>query len=102
MQNNLNPDGSPKDITRDSGAIYRVGADGQAIRLTPREFGITNTMAWTADGHFLTADTLRNEIDAYDLRMREKWKPQFGLRRQWRLATSETLRLGGREVCGGK
>jgi sugar lactone lactonase YvrE len=68
MQNNLNPDGSPKDMTRDSGAIHRVGCDGQTIRLTPREFGITNTMAWTGDGRFLAADTLRNEIYTYDLR----------------------------------
>ena len=68
MQNNLGPDGSPKDMTRDSGAIYRVGRDGQTIRLTPREFGITNTMAWTRDGRFLTADTRRNEIYAFDLR----------------------------------
>jgi sugar lactone lactonase YvrE len=62
MQNNLNPDGSPKDMTRDSGAIDRVRYG------PPREFGIANTMAWTGDGRFLTADTLRNEIYAYDLR----------------------------------
>lgn len=66
MQNNLNPDGSPRDMDRHSGAIYRVTRDGEVTRLTPREFGITNTMAWTGDGRFLTADTLRNEIYAYD------------------------------------
>ncbi len=66
MQNNLHPDGSPKEMTRDSGAIYRVDRDGNVSRLTPREFGVTNTMAWTGDGHFLTADTMRNEIYAYD------------------------------------
>jgi sugar lactone lactonase YvrE len=37
-------------------------------QLTPREFGITNTMAWTDDWRFLTADTTRNAIYAYDLR----------------------------------
>ena len=37
------------------------------IQLTLREFEITNTMAWTADGRFLTADTARNMIYAYDL-----------------------------------
>jgi sugar lactone lactonase YvrE len=67
MQNNLRPDGSPKEMTRDSGALYRVEPDGKVIQLTLREFGITNTMAWTADGRFLTADTARNMIYAYDL-----------------------------------
>ena len=68
MQNNLHPDGSPKEMNRNSGAIYRVARDGRVERLTPREFGIANTMAWTADGRFLTADTTRNEIYAYDFR----------------------------------
>jgi len=64
MQNNLNPDGSPKEITRDSGAIYRIDREARVTQLTPREFGIANTMAWTDDGLFLTADTLRNAIYA--------------------------------------
>jgi sugar lactone lactonase YvrE len=68
MQNNLNPDGSPKDISRSSGAIYRVAPDGRTTQLTPREFGITNTLAWTTDGRLLSADTTRNEIYAYDVR----------------------------------
>ena len=42
-------------------------AQGKVTQLTPREFGITNTMGWTRDGRFLTADTLRNEIYAYDV-----------------------------------
>jgi len=68
MQNNLHPDGAPKSMTRDSGAIYRIDVDGRVSQLTPREFGITNTMAWTDDARFLTADTTRNAIYAYDLR----------------------------------
>jgi sugar lactone lactonase YvrE len=68
MQNNLNPDGSPKEIDRDSGAIYRVDREGRVTQLTPREFGIANTLAWTGDGRFITADTLRNAIYAYDFR----------------------------------
>jgi sugar lactone lactonase YvrE len=68
MQNNLHADGSPKNIDRDSGAIYRVDRGGRVTQLTPREFGIANTMAWTDDGLFLTADTLQNGIYAYDLR----------------------------------
>src|SRR5580704_5410985 len=67
MQNNLHTDGSPKAMSRSSGAIYRVDQDGYVSQLTPREFGITNTMAWTTDGRFLTADTKLNEIYAYDL-----------------------------------
>jgi hypothetical protein len=67
MQNNLHTDGSPKAMSRSSGAIYRVDHDGYVSQLTPREFGITNTMAWTTDGRFLTADTKLNEIYAYDL-----------------------------------
>jgi sugar lactone lactonase YvrE len=68
MQNNLDPDGAPKAMTRDSGAIYRIDRDGRATQLTSREFGIANTMAWTDDGRFLTADTTLNAIFAYDLR----------------------------------
>jgi sugar lactone lactonase YvrE len=67
MQNNLNADGSARDMDRNSGAIYRVTAQGQVTQLTPREFGIANTMAWIRDGRFLTADTLRNEIYVYDI-----------------------------------
>jgi sugar lactone lactonase YvrE len=68
MQNNLESDGAPKAMTRDSGAIYRIDGSGRVSQLTPREFGIANTMAWTDDGRFLTADTRRNTIYAYDLR----------------------------------
>ena len=68
MQNNLHPDGAPKSMTRDSGAVYRIDGNGRVSQLTPREFGITNTMAWTDDWRFLTADTTRNAIYAYDLR----------------------------------
>ena len=66
MQSNLNADGSPRGMDRNSGAIYCVTPLGKVTQLTPREFGITNTMAWTRDGRFLTADTLRHEIYAYD------------------------------------
>lgn len=71
MQNNLNADGSPREMNRNSGAIYRVWRDGRVEQMTPREFGITNTMAWTDRALFLTADTLRNEIYAYDYRKGE-------------------------------
>ncbi|HEV7254264.1 MAG TPA: SMP-30/gluconolactonase/LRE family protein [Mesorhizobium sp.] len=67
MQTNLCPDGSPKAMTASRGAIYRIDPSGTVSRLTPHEFGIPNTMCWTRDGRFLTADTLLNEIYAYDL-----------------------------------
>lgn len=62
MQNNLNVDGSPKDMDRASGAIYRIDPSGQVKQLTPNEYGITNTMGWTRDNRFLFADTLANTI----------------------------------------
>jgi sugar lactone lactonase YvrE len=33
--------------------------------LTEDRFGITNTMVWTEDDRFLTADTMKNEIYSY-------------------------------------
>lgn len=62
MQNNLNADGSPKDMDRQSGALYRIAPSGEIKQLTPNEYGITNTMGWTRDGYFLFADTPVNEI----------------------------------------
>jgi sugar lactone lactonase YvrE len=66
MQDNIAPDGSPLPTTQSSGAIYRVTADGSVSRLTENEFGITNTMIWTDDGRFVTADTFRNALFQYD------------------------------------
>ncbi len=65
MQNNLADDGSPRDMTRDSGAIYRVHADGRVQAMTARAFGITNTFAWLGDGRLVTADTTKNQLYAY-------------------------------------
>jgi sugar lactone lactonase YvrE len=67
MQNNLNPDGSPKDVNRNSGAVYRIAPDGTVQPLTPREYGISNTMAWTKDNGFLFADTLQNTIFRFEI-----------------------------------
>lgn len=65
MQNNLNRDGAPRDMSGKSGAIYRIDADGSVMQLTPREYGITNTMGWTGDNRFLFADTPQNEIYSF-------------------------------------
>ncbi|MHB1101907.1 MAG: SMP-30/gluconolactonase/LRE family protein [Devosia sp.] len=82
MQDNIAADGSPKAMTRDSGAIYRIAPDGVVSQLTDRSFGITNTMLWTDDGSFITADTLRNEFYRYDyaegaLRNRRPFAPRI-------------------------
>ncbi len=65
MQNNINPDGSPSDITEDSGRLYRVDADGSVARLSDDTFGITNTLVWTDDGRLITADTTKNALYSY-------------------------------------
>jgi sugar lactone lactonase YvrE len=66
MQDNIARDGSPKPMNRNSGAFYRILADGRVNQLTPREFGICNTMAWDDQGRFLCADTLANTLYAFD------------------------------------
>lgn len=65
MQDNIASNGEPKPMDRASGAFYRVGSDGRVDRLTPPDFGICNTMAWTAQGRFLCADTLANQLYSY-------------------------------------
>jgi sugar lactone lactonase YvrE len=66
MQDNLTEDGAPKAMDRDSGAYFRIGPDLKVAQLTPREYGITNTMAWLPDGRFITADTTKNTLYAFD------------------------------------
>lgn len=66
MQDNLHEDGSPKAMDRASGAIYRIDPSGAASQLTPRAYGISNTMCWTDDGKFVFADTTANEIYLFD------------------------------------
>ena len=66
MQDNISDAGKPKPMKRDSGAYYRIGSDLAVKQLTPREYGITNTMAWLPDGRFVTADTTKNALYAFD------------------------------------
>ncbi|MDW4499362.1 SMP-30/gluconolactonase/LRE family protein [Sulfitobacter sp. D35] len=65
MQNNIARDDAPKDITASTGALYRVTADGAVDAVCDDRFGITNTMVWTDDGRFITADTLQNTLYSY-------------------------------------
>ncbi len=65
MQNNISPEGSPVDITSDTGRLYRCTASGDVIALNDERFGITNTLVWSDEGSVFTADTLKNEIYRY-------------------------------------
>jgi len=65
MFNNINPDGSAKEIAGATGRLYRVTADGAVTAVSDDRFGITNTFAWTDDGRLITADTLANTLYGY-------------------------------------
>lgn len=65
MENNIGPDDLPRDISRDAGRIYRVDTTGIVDALSADRFGITNTMIWTADDTFITADTTKNRMFRY-------------------------------------
>lgn len=66
MQDNIGDDGSPKEMNRDSGAYYRIAPDGTVKQLTPRTYGITNTMIWLPGGQFVCADSTKNTLYAFD------------------------------------
>ena len=65
MENNLNEDGSPRELGEPAGTLHRVDASGNVERLVEHAFGISNTMLWDAD-RFITADTLTDELYAYE------------------------------------
>jgi sugar lactone lactonase YvrE len=67
MAENIGADGLPMTMSGTTGSLYRITADGIVTRLTADKFGITNTMIWTDDGQFITADTLSNTLYAYRL-----------------------------------
>jgi sugar lactone lactonase YvrE len=65
MDNNLQPDGSPRQMTGNTGALYRVVADGSFTREVDG-VGLSNTLAWADDGRkLLFADTLTGVISAF-------------------------------------
>jgi len=67
MADNIDPDGAPQPMSGNTGRLYRIAPDGEITALTDDRFGITNTMVWTADGRFITADTLANQLYQYDI-----------------------------------
>jgi sugar lactone lactonase YvrE len=65
MQNNLEPDGRPREMTTSTGALYCVRPDG-SWRREVDGVGLSNTLAWSGDGRTLYfADTLANVIWAF-------------------------------------
>ncbi|MDP2573718.1 SMP-30/gluconolactonase/LRE family protein [Vibrio penaeicida] len=67
MQTNLHPDGSGKEMDRESGALFSVVGDGFSKRWTEYNIGLTNTMAWSPDREtFYFGDSMNNVIWAYD------------------------------------
>lgn len=65
MQSNLEPDGSPRQMTANTGALYRILPDGRFTRELDG-IGLSNTLAWTNGGRTLIfADTLANLLWAF-------------------------------------
>lgn len=67
MQNNINRDGSPREMSAKTGALYRVSADGAVRQISERCFGITNTLVWTRDRRLITADTMANSLYSFGI-----------------------------------
>jgi sugar lactone lactonase YvrE len=66
MQNNIQPNGAPIDLTEGAGTLYRLDPD---MTLTPFETGIwvSNTVAWSPDNRTMYfCDTASGIISAYD------------------------------------
>ena len=68
MQNNLNPDGSAREMTASTGALYRIRPDATVTREVDG-IGLSNTLAWTDEGRtLLFADTSTGVIRAFEVR----------------------------------
>lgn len=67
MQNNIAEDDTPVDLTEDAGRIYRYKPDGTLTAVSDDRFGITNTFVWPSPARFVTADTTKNALYAYDV-----------------------------------
>lgn len=67
MDNNLNPDATPREMQNWCGGLYRITADGAIKRFGAADLGIPNTMAWSPDRkHFYFGDSMRNVIHVWD------------------------------------
>lgn len=66
MKNNVLPDGQLGEVGPGEGILYRIARDG-AVTEWRHGLGISNTLCWSPDrGTFYFADTLANEIYAFD------------------------------------
>lgn len=66
MQNNLEPDNSPRAITESAGSLYRIEPDLTVTKVLSG-IGIANTVVWSPDRTvFYFADTLTGWIFAHD------------------------------------
>ena len=107
MQNNINDDDSPRDITSATGAIHCYTVDGGLRRVCNDQFGITNTFAFPSTREIITADTLANKIYRYEINA----EGQLGARRELSSGFPRGLpdgscldaqgRLWTARVCGG-
>ncbi len=67
MKNNVLPDGETGEAGGAEGVLYKIAPDGSASAHMDG-LGISNTVCWSPDGStFYTADTLANEIYAFDV-----------------------------------
>ncbi len=67
MRNNVLPDGEAGEAGGTDGVLYRIAPDRSAS-VHMDGLGISNTLCWIPDGStFYTADTLANEIYAFDV-----------------------------------
>ncbi len=65
MKNNVLPDGELGEAGAGAGILYRIDPGGRVTQWR-KGLGISNTLCWSPDGRFYFADTLANEIYAYD------------------------------------
>ncbi|SHO60450.1 Sugar lactone lactonase YvrE [Pseudoxanthobacter soli DSM 19599] len=66
MRNNVGPNGEDLPAGGTDGVLYRIARNGEAT-VWRRDLGIANTLCWSPDRRtFYFADTLANEIRAYD------------------------------------
>ncbi len=71
MQNNIAPDGSDLEITKNSGSIYSIDKDFNVTNHI-NEIGISNTFTWSPNNEkFYFTDTLTGIIDVYDYNYNE-------------------------------
>lgn len=66
MWNNVNPDGSPSDLQKGHGALYRLDPDLKVTQWR-KDLGIANTLAWNPQSTaFYFADSMENVVYQYD------------------------------------